>query len=171
VPLIVETGVGLANANAYVSVAETDTYYSQHLYSAAWADAALPQREAAIIQATAMVDLLTDFDGVPTTTTQGLRCPRNGLTNREGVAYLNSVIPAGLKRAVCELTRFLLAGDRTVDPDTAGYSSISVGAISVSIDRSDRPDVLPDIVRLMLSEFGMVGGGANVMQMIPVVRI
>lgn len=168
--LIVEDGSGLATANAYVSEGEVSVYYDAHLYGTAWEAATEPTRAAAIIQATALIDAMMDFDGTPTTTTQALRCPRVGLTNRDGVAYGSATIPVRFKHAVCELIRFLLDSDRAAEPDTAGYSSIQVGALAVSVDTSDRPDLLPDIVRRMLSEFGTVRGGTNAVQMIPVER-
>jgi len=54
--LILETGAGLANANSYATVAESDAYHDGHLYATAWTGATSGNKAAALVMATRLID-------------------------------------------------------------------------------------------------------------------
>ncbi len=127
--LIKETGVGLANANAYANSADGDAYHEGHLYAAIWVSASTATKEAALVMATRLIDAYMDFGGKKTTSTQALQWPRTGCANpdeprtrgslvgwgRSGT-FDSAAVPAVVVAATCELARELMIADRTRPP-------------------------------------------------------
>lgn len=119
-PFLLETGVGLAGANAYVSVAEIDTYHADR-GNAAWAGAT-GVKQIAIIRATDYIDkrFRRQFRGNRLGNTQGLQWPRYDAYDDDG--DLLQGIPEVLKQAAAEYAlRALLLLDLLPDP-ALGYT-------------------------------------------------
>ena len=164
--LIVEDGSGLLNANTFTSLAEANTYHEAHLHASIWHDMPLEERKAALIQATRVLDEQVEWEGWKATSGQALRWPRGGVNDRDvgdpasytfyGYSLPSTIIPVWLKNATSEFARWLKAEDRMADPETAGYSSLSVGKLSMTLDPGDRKSILPRVVRDMVSPYGLV---------------
>lgn len=99
----VEDGTGLIDANAYVDVAYTDSYFLDR-GNAVWAAATTEEKETAIIKATDYIEIRwgslflgrAEFPETP----QALSFPRVNLHDRNG--YWVSGIPSNLKKATAE---------------------------------------------------------------------
>lgn len=99
--LIVEDGTVVANADAYVSVADTDTYHTNR-GNTLWTGA-VGDKEAAIRKATDYIDkrfgLL--FRGIKSSSQQELQWPRIDAYDNSGYT-LAGIVPTQLKKAVYE---------------------------------------------------------------------
>ena len=153
------------NANGYVTVAEADAFMSYHPQAAAIWDALDPDvKIQGIVTATRALDEMVFWDGFKQTIAQALRWPRAGVTDRDGYMVAVDVIPTFLKNATAELARYLIAQDRmkAIDDSSAGLTSVTAGPVSVTFDKSDRLEALPDSVLSMIYAYstGQSGGVA-----------
>ena len=154
--LTVETGAGLTTSNAYATAAEGDTYHEARLYATDWTGATEANKEAALVWATRLLDENIEYAGYKKTEDQALRWPRTSVLDVDGYAVNDDAIPAQIRDATIELARNLLAEDSTKKPDTLGFSKMSVGPLSLDIDKQDRDSikVIPESVKTILGVFG-----------------
>lgn len=127
--LIVESGVGLDDAESYVSVADATTYAAKIGHSA-WSALAVTeaQREAALRQATAYIDSRYRFRGEPLTDTQALEWPRGGY----GWPQKRVV------EACCELAVRALSQPLYADVDATGLvTEETIGPLTTKYAASD----------------------------------
>jgi hypothetical protein len=131
VPLVVEDGTGLADADSYISLDDADTYHAGRSSAADWAGLSDPEKEAALRDATDyMVQAYRlDWKGTRLTTTQALDWPRaeveradyafspgNGLTTISGDYYYPSdEVPIEVQRACASLALKASAGELLPD--------------------------------------------------------
>lgn len=142
-PLIVESGVGLDDAESYVSVADATTYAAKMGHSA-WSAVSVTeaQREAALRQATAYIDSRYRFRGEPLTDTQELEWPRDGYAWPQ-----KRVIDACCELAVRALSRPLWADvdgggmvtEETIGPITTKYAIADGQARFAQVDDMLKP--------------------------------
>jgi hypothetical protein len=114
-PLIVETGEGLQNADAYVSITEAQQYFdnrSTHTLFTLWNSKTQDEKISAIRVATEYMDSRYSFYQSKKTTIQALELPRVGM----------ETIPSNIKKATIELSARLLNGENL----TSDYSKQSV---------------------------------------------
>ena len=171
--LVKETGAGLSTANSYATVAEATSYHEGHLYGTVWTAATAGQQASALVMATRLIDSLFRFSGYRANEAQALQWPRawvpdpdavpfapgpNPLASNPFYGFLDwTSMPADLVNATCELARVLLTSDRTALTGTEGISSMSIaGAVSFDFTPADRPEIIPDLVKQMLSRWGVV---------------
>jgi len=103
-PLIVETGSIVPNANAYIDVAYADTYLLDRNLDSEWTLLTATAKEAAIIYATEYLELRYDFKGCLQDRTQSLSFPRSEYYDKEGRALAGvGVIPEIIKQVSVEL--------------------------------------------------------------------
>lgn len=162
--LVVEDGTGLANAESYYSVANTDTYFSSKrgdsvTYADDWTAATTAVKEACLRWATRLIDKYWLFDGEKSTTTQALRWPRRYVYDIEGDEIDGDDIPTDLEYATAEMARALLVDPDRVEDQEVGLSALSVGTINLTFDKYDRIKVLPKTVQNFLSDFGRARSG------------
>jgi len=147
-PLV--TTAGLATANAYCDLAFANQYHEDRpAAGTTWATATDPQKNAAILWATLLMDGLWTWTGYPTDAIQALLWPRGAMLKRNGWEYVDiHTIPIELQRATAEYARQLLASDRTGDSDieTLGLTSITAGPVSLAFKDSVYAKPVPDIV-------------------------
>lgn len=115
--IVVESGTGLPNAEAYISTADADTYHSNRGNSA-WASLAAPAKEAALRQATDFMSTALRWAGVRATATQALDWPRIG-TELNGFPVAANVVPEPVRRACAELALRASAGSLLPDAEQA----------------------------------------------------
>lgn len=147
---------GAADANAYATVAEADTYHSTLTFTAAWDGADADTKSAALQHATRVLDELVDWRGERATDDQALRWPRVSVYDRDGFLQDETIILAWLSQATAELARHLIDSDRTQDSSTLGFSALRAGPISVAVDPKRQPPVLPRSVRRMVEFYGVI---------------
>lgn len=128
-PLTVENGTGLTNADSYVSLADFKAYCDGRGYSyAGITDTVLEQK---LRLATDYVDTIFRYKGVRLLNGQAREFPRSTLIDDSG--YEVTGLPARVVRATNELAFKGITEDLYVDLDRGGrVTSESVGPISVS---------------------------------------
>jgi hypothetical protein len=171
-----EDGTGLADANAYASVADADAYHEGHLYATAWTGATADKKAAALVMASRLIDALFQFNGVRTKATQALQWPREDCPDPDANAdvvgqrfVLGDVVPKAVADATCETARALIVEDRTANPLGEGLKFSGIGELQQSFDKKDRRPMIPHLAIAMLSKFGVLlnrGSGA-----VPLVRV
>jgi hypothetical protein len=135
-PLIVETGSGLSNAESFISVADADSYFAAR-GNAAWTGTDTV-KEQALRKATDFMQgrYINRWKGTRTHETQALAWPRENVTDADGYALQSSVIPKEVKYACAELAVRSLTASLLPDNLTPNIKSESVsipGPISKSI--------------------------------------
>lgn len=127
------------------------------------------RKETALIMATRSIDYGYNWKGFKSHITQRLQWPRQRVRNRDvyatyawlssslaGIYWPMDALPRAIKDATCQMALDLLRGDRTADADDKGIQSFGLGqgAISVTFNSSDRPAMLSDEVKRILSSLG-----------------
>lgn len=138
--LIVEDGTGLANAESYASVAETDTYHSDR-GEVDWAALTTAEKEQALRRATDFMvqSYRQRWLGYRRTSTQRLDWPRSDVPINDGPGgygtwpyYVSdTIVPAEVKSACAELALRAAAGPLLTDTGRETVSE-SVGELSVT---------------------------------------
>jgi hypothetical protein len=103
ITLVVEDGTGLANANTYISLADSDSYHNDR-FNEGWKGGEEP-RESALIRATEFIDNEWVFQGdrrFPETP-QALAWPRVGVYDEEAQLVDDDSVPLGIQYATAEL--------------------------------------------------------------------
>lgn len=127
--LIVENGTGLADADAYVSVAEFKDYCDKRGLD--YAGKADPEIEQKIRLGTDYVDTISRYKGNRKRAEQSLQFPRQNLYDWGGTEVIG--LPLKVKQAASELAFRALSGELYEDLDRGGMvKSESVGEISVT---------------------------------------
>ena len=125
---IVEDGSIIANANAYITVAELKAYWDSRADTITQVDAEV---QAAIIIATQYVDLNYNWRGEIVSDTQNLDWPRANVIDDQGRSLASDAIPTALKNAICEYAKRQLAS--SIQPDV----STEVGGITKIREKVD----------------------------------
>ena len=128
-PFTVEDGTGLADANAYASVAFVDDYHTIRGNTKWQGSDGLKQ--ACIIRATDYVDqrFAELFRGCRGSDGQGLEWPRYDAWSDEN--YAIDGVPLNLKRAIAEYAlRALLLGNLAPDPSSLSPSQSMVSGVA-----------------------------------------
>jgi hypothetical protein len=139
--LVVEDGSGLSNAEAYISEADADTYFTAHGDPTTWTNATTAQKEVALREGTAYLDLNygLKWKGTRSSTTQALTWPRQNCAGLDSEAIASTAIPQQLKDANCEAALdYLTDGD--LFPDVTGSevgakrTRVKVGEIEEEVE-------------------------------------
>lgn len=166
--LTVETGVGLANADALISVEFADDYHSAN-GNVTWTgdDAA---KEVAIRRATVFVSAGFNWAGVRTKgRAQSLSWPRSGVVDKEGYGILSYEIPVELKQAVAEvaLRELVEPGSMTLDFKASEQvkrekvGQIEVEYLNASTSSASIKPVL-SLVNDLIGQFLCGNGGSSI---------
>lgn len=165
--ITVDATPGGATANSYVTQADATLYMESHALNATWLAASGAQMDAALVEATRLLDEYVDWSGVIVGAVQSLRWPRSDVTDRDGRAVDAATIPVDLAHATAIFATELLATNRQAEREDTGLSSVGVGAISVSYSKQDKKKVIPESVKSMIRAYGTIVGYSSVS---PVVR-
>jgi len=147
-------------SDSYVSVSDADAYHATHLYSTDWSGATEANKEIALKMATRILDEKVDWSGSRATSTQLLGWGRINVTD-DGQTVESTVIPQAIKNATSEFAKSLLASDTTGDAQGKGLTSLTVGSIELTFDKTDTSGVLPSIVQEMLRGWGTIHARAK----------
>jgi len=157
-----------ASADSYITVADADTYHDNHLYATDWTGATTANKEKALKMATRILDEKIEWSGTRTSSTQALGWGRTDVTD-DGQVVSSDSVPQSIKNATAEFARHLISSDSTGDEDGKGLTSISVGSVALSFDKTDTAGVIPSIVQEMLRGWGIIYARAK-FGTVPVVR-
>ncbi len=167
--LVVEDGTGLETAEALISVADADTYFtsgrgasSNYTDSGDWlhADTTTAIKEACLRWGMRLIASLWLFDGERSTEDQALPIPRIGM-EVDGIELAEDEVPENCAYANAEMARALLLDVERTGDQEASLSELGVGPIKLVFDKYDRAKVLPLEVRDLLSNFGRPKGGRS----------
>lgn len=124
--LVVEDGSGSANANSYLSVANADTYHTDHSASTTWSSASTANKEKALRLATQYLDAKYGRRWVGTrwSLDQALDWPRSYVVLYDIYTVSTSTVPQELKDACAELALRQLT-DTDLMPDLTNAFNIS----------------------------------------------
>ena len=130
---VVEDGTGLETANAYVSVDDADSYFTDKGVSS-WtgADAV---KQAAITRASFALDGIYGgrWVGYRSTQDQGLDWPRTQAWDKDG--FPQTGVPTALEKATCEAALLELGSEGILTPALSRgglVASESVGPVAIS---------------------------------------
>jgi prepilin-type processing-associated H-X9-DG protein len=164
--LIVEDGTSKSNAEAYLSVADADTYHNNYV-NMAWFDALEGNKEAALRNATQFLDVTfgSRWNGTPTKSTQALDWPRVGAHDFGGELFNSDSLPTILKNATAELALKSLTEDLFTDEEDSGSiksERVRVGPIELETEYSGgasqqkKFSKASHLVRELIGTFGKV---------------
>ena len=114
--LVVEDGTGITNANAYVSVAEADSYF-QARNNPSWSTRTTADKEKAILYATSFLDGVFYWLGHIKKFEQSLGWPRILVYDKDHRPIGSDSVPQRVKDAACELA--LEGLDKPLSPSLA----------------------------------------------------
>ncbi|RLD57844.1 MAG: hypothetical protein DRI97_04425 [Bacteroidetes bacterium] len=152
--LIVETGNGLTNSNGYVSLDDADIYHEMRLHVSDWTGASDDDKEAAIMWASRLLDILVNWDGSKVSSTQAMRWPRTSVVDTDGYSIASTEIPQFLADATAEYARTLISEDVTAVNALAGFKKMKVDVIELEVDKMDRSGALPENVWNFVKYYG-----------------
>ena len=129
--IVIEDGTGLANAEAYISVADADAYFLAR-GNAAWAALTTARKEEVLRDGSDYMAAVYGqrWKGSRVTETQALDWPREDVS-ANGFDIDNNVVPGAVARANAELAVRASAGELLEDQG-AQVKSEQVGPIAVT---------------------------------------
>lgn len=161
--LILDSTVGGANANSFVTVARAVEIHEGRYHNSDFFALTVDTQEVLLVQATTILDR-QQWAGRKATSAQRLSWPRAYVPDPDSPSdastiYLDdSTIPRFLEEATAELAFVLLPEDRLLESDSAGMKSIKVGSVALDFDRMDRPGILTPYVRRLIAPYLRAGG-------------
>lgn len=155
--LTITATAGAANANAYCTLAEANTYHTeQRLHSETfWNAQSEDLKNRAIVWATRTLDEMLDYEGYKASDAQALRWPRTSVYTIDGDEVDYESIPQFLKNATAEFAYHLLVGDRTEETnrDLKGFKYMRIGDLAMVIDPYTGKPVIPPSVMNILAGY------------------
>lgn len=153
--------VGGASANAYVTQAAADTFFTNRLDAADWTDATSAQKDAAIIMATLRLDTEL-YVGAPVFSDQRLKWPRYGAFDADDRLLAQDAIPLMVEQATCEYALALVKEPSLLsDSGLEGFAHVQVGSLSIT-PRAIAAGQLPAIVKRLIAPVRLGGTGTPV---------
>lgn len=127
--IVVETGVGLANADSFASVADADAYFTNLGY-ATWTGTTSVKENALKIASVYLERVYYGrWRGVKKTSAQSLSWPRSSVVDNDGHALSADSLPQALKNATFELA--LRSLTETILPDLTTPGSLTAKIVKV----------------------------------------
>lgn len=159
----VEDGSGLPEANSYVSVEEADDILAPNIHlTATWGVLSEEEKAGLLSWASRYLDERTRWFGMRAVETSGLRWPRAGVIDRDGILIGSTEIPRQLKIAVAEMARFLMVDDRTVERDQDGLVRLKADVIELEFKEGYKLPKVPEHMQYLLIGLGAVSTGGGI---------
>ena len=158
-----DSTVGGASANSFVSQAAASTYFGGRLGADAWTDASTTDKDAALMMATLRLDA-ENYVGYTVTLTQRLQWPRFSTYDRNGHFYASDAIPLVIQQATFEYALALLQ-EPTLLNDTGleMFQNVRLGNLDVT-PRNLASARLPAIVKQLIAPVRQGGGVSTPVQ-------
>jgi len=160
--LVIVTTAGAANANAYASLAQAEDYALTLPIRTDWAAADDATKNAALVQATRMMDTLLWAGWRTAPTVQALQWPRQGVCDRENYYLDPATIPAKIRDACCEFAVRLIADDRA--EDAGGLAPETINVKGLDIGRMVRRPVPASVLEMCREFLASAGTGARMVR-------
>jgi hypothetical protein len=160
---IVETGLIVAGANSFASVADADAYTADRDI-ADWADYSTAEKQAALIKATDYLEATyrNNWRGQRVSAAQSLSWPRSGVVV-DGFPIPANIVPGAVNRACIELALRAAAGETLLADQGQAVKREKVDVIEVEYaDYSDPAQKYPLVSRSLAPYVrGIVDGFAQ----------
>lgn len=154
--LVLDATPSALTANTYALLADANAYALTLPVANDWAAATVDQQNAALVQATRMLDTIMDWKGLRKTYAQPLQWPRAWMSDRENWLVDPNTIPPKLRDACCEFAIRLISDDRAADAGGLSPETVKAGSLDLGQLRR-RP--IPASVLEMVREYRNGGGG------------
>lgn len=151
--------------DSFTSVADADTYWTEHAGGTNWAGATPTQKEQALREASQYIDKRYSWRGThPGTVSQLLSWPRIDVIDDQGRLRSASAVPEEVKDATAWLAEQALGG-QLLPAKNRGGAIKQLKAGSVEIEYEDRAPTQKsfDYVDLLVSGLVRAGKGATIM--------
>ena len=137
--LTVETGTGSATADSYLSVADCDTYWTNHGAPATWTAATTAEKEEALRMGTQYLDAVycTRWKGMRYDDDQALDWPRSGVYDNDGWAIDSDEMPTQLLDATAEAAYRHLSETNGLIPDITNPGTIKRYRVKAAVVEQD----------------------------------
>lgn len=153
---MINATVGHANANSYVDVAYADEFFQNSINNGSWPTVLLI-KEAALIEATRIIDSQFDWNGDILVGDQSLRWPRKLAYDIDGRLIASDVVPKILKDAVCNFAYFLVQSGG-LSQTASDLKSLKVGPIDLKFNDGLSVIGIPRFVAKSLQSLGNFQG-------------
>lgn len=164
--LVLEDGTGVTTANSYTTAAEALTILDvKPTQLAAYTALSAAEQDNYVIWASDWLDDYMDWKGSKSVDTSGLRWPRCGVLDRDGILIAETAVPSQLKQAVAETAVWLIGnaaagsgGESSNLPE--GIKRVKADVVEVeffeggSADSQSGSDLLPVNIRFLLRSLG-----------------
>ncbi len=160
--LVVEDGTGKTNSEAYISVADADTYHTNYTGATSnWSTASTTVKERTLRLSTLALDAqnVLRWKGRRQSKGQALDWPRNNVKDSSGFFIDSNVIPEDLRRANAELALREITDSDGILPDIDDNGIIKREKVKVGPIESDiefvggaRPNTLYTVVKVLLKD-------------------
>lgn len=183
---VVEDGTIVTGANSYVAVQEASDYlianqFAYALWSAlastdqqhllAWATRYIDQRatwngvtSASYLASPDTINLVQGFVSYPSSVTiphQPLRWPRANVYDVDGNPIAYNVIPPQLKQATCEMARYLISSDRSLERPQDGLKEMKIDVMTLIFRENYILPIVPNEIAFILRGLGQIGSGTT----------
>lgn len=156
--MAIDSTVGGAAANSYVTVQEADAYFATRTHADAWTGATSDLKERALITAVYRLDQ-ESWAGRRASQNQALAWPRYGAEDADGYAVPSDSIPTDIKRAQMEMALVQLGrSDPLAATGLEGFERLKVGPIDIETRRGSSTDDLPPHVNRFAAPYLASGG-------------
>lgn len=147
--LIVEDGSGLTNSESYISVADADTYHTNHRDPSAWSNATEARKEAALREATQYINGFYQgrWKGTRVRSTQRLSWPREDVWLDDDYTIPSNELPEALTQATAEAAALAISR-------TNGLMPVVDEQAGIKRER-DKADVLETEVEYFTGKTGL----------------
>lgn len=158
----VETGVGVAGANSYVSVAFADDYFAvDPVFLATWTALTLANKQIYLAWSTRIVDQKVRWRGEKTKEANALRWPRTGVYDRDGILIPDNVIPTQLKELVCEFLKFLQKADPTTAQEILNIKREKLDVLEIEYQDQTSQSIYPPLFGQLVVGIGSFPNGTH----------
>lgn len=153
---MIQAQAGHVDANSYVDVAYADSFFNSSIGNDSW-PASLELKEAALIEATRILDSQFAWIGDIATPEQSLRWPRLNVYDVDGRIVDSASIPKLLKDATCNLAYYLLQNGG-LNQSASGLKGLKVGPIDMKFNDNKTVIGVPKFVVMNLKSIGQFQG-------------
>lgn len=158
--MTLDATVGGVSSNSYIDETDANTYFESVINSDSWDTASTPNREAALITATRLLDQNIVYIGSIATDTQALRWPRSAAYNQDGIEYSDSAIPEKLKFIVCDLALSILSNGGYTGSSNQ-FRQLNVGSLILKYKDPNTDGPFPPNVLEAIRLFGEYNGAST----------
>jgi hypothetical protein len=182
---IVEDGTIVPNANSYVAVQTACDYLDENIHvGPQWEALTLDSQQKLLAWATRYLDHRAIWDGIPTadylaspvacnvvstwaayspllntTSPQALRWPRANVYDIDGRLIGMNEIPLQLIQATCEMARYLIDVDRSVERPQDGLLELKIDVVTMKFAPDYTLPNVPADISFILRGLGSISSG------------